>query len=144
MDPNVLYNEDAAFHQRLAIAGLTFGYEKEVTCINYRYNRSMSASNAGKCHLAKYFVTENLLMHGLQNRYGQEIGNIYWELATLFASVRNWNYTKKSIQKAIAITNSRIPTVEKSQTFKNLCALYPFLGYYTREYFIRLFKPNLR
>ena len=40
--PHVLYNEDVAFHHRLALAGLRFDYEPALTCLNYRYGGSMS------------------------------------------------------------------------------------------------------
>jgi glycosyltransferase involved in cell wall biosynthesis len=144
LNKKVLYNEDAAFHHRLSLAKLTFGFEEEVTCINYRYTQSMSASNFRKCLIAKYHVTGNLLAHDLQKKYSNEIGTIYWELAGLFASLKDWEYTKKSVAKAMAITKSRVPKNEKNTVLKYLCGLDPFIAHTIREYYIRLFKPRLR
>ncbi len=144
LDTKVLYNEDAAFHHRLSLAELKFGYEKEVTCINYRYNKSMSASNIRKCLVAKYYVTENLVANHLHKKYPNEIGSIYWELAALFASQKDWKYTKKSLARAKAVTKSRIPKDEKNKLLRYLCGVDPFFAHSVREYYIRFFKPQLR
>ena len=42
-DPEVLFNEDVAFHIKLAFAGLTFGAEDQVSIVNYRIGGSQSA-----------------------------------------------------------------------------------------------------
>lgn len=144
LNPLVLYNEDAAFHHKLALAGLTFDYEKKITCINYRYPQSMSASNAAKCHLSTFYVTENLLSKSLHLKYSTEIGDIYWSLATLFASVKNWKYCKKSIGQAIKLTGDRYPGNNTNVWFRMLSFSDPFFAFYFREKLIRLFKPHLR
>ena len=52
-DPAVLYNEDCAFHLRMALAGLNFGAEDGASIINLRRPGSMSAANQVKCVLAR-------------------------------------------------------------------------------------------
>ena len=52
-DPAVLYNEDCAFHLRMALAGLSFGAEDGASIINLRRPGSMSAANQVKCVLAR-------------------------------------------------------------------------------------------
>lgn len=144
LDPKVLYNEDAAFHHRLALNRLSFAFEREITCINYRYHRSMSRGNADKCHLAAYYVTENLIKENLHVKYPSEISLKYWTLARLFASVSNWAYARKSIDKAVEIGRSRIPKHEESNLLKYLCFLHPFFAYLIREHYVRLFKSVYR
>ncbi len=52
-DPTVLYNEDCAFHLRMALAGLRFGADDHVSIINLRRSGSMSSANQAKCVLAR-------------------------------------------------------------------------------------------
>lgn len=54
LDPAVLYNEDCAFHVRLALAGLRFATDSgPPTIINLRRGGSMSTMNAGRCTTAR-------------------------------------------------------------------------------------------
>lgn len=144
LDKKVLYNEDAAFHHRLSLAGFRFEYEPVLTCINYRYAKSMSSSNINKCHEAKFYATEYLLKSNLHKKYAQQIGEIYWGLAASFASVKNWKFTKMALNKAIFVSKNRIPKNQKNIILKYLCFINPFTAHYLREYFIRYLKPRLR
>ncbi|HVV54565.1 MAG TPA: glycosyltransferase family 2 protein [Mucilaginibacter sp.] len=141
LDENVLYNEDNAFHQRLAKQGLKFDYLPGITCINYRYQASMSASNRLKCARANYHVlAKTASTHG--DIYPQELAGQLWICIASLASCQDWSY----VRKALALTKKlgyRSPS-EGDQFFRNLARIYPFLAVWTREKIIRLFKPHLR
>ena len=55
-DPLVLFNEDVAFHIRLAFVGLSFAVEPEVAIVNRRRVDSMSAANGRRCVQAQFHV----------------------------------------------------------------------------------------
>lgn len=141
LDENVLYNEDNAFHQRLAKHGLKFDYLPDITCINYRYQASMSASNRLKCARANYHVlAKTASTHG--DIYPQELAGQLWICIASLASCQDWNY----VRKALALTKKlgyRSPP-EGDRSFRNLARINPFLAVWTREKMIRLFKPRLR
>lgn len=141
LDEKVLYNEDNAFHQRLAKAGLKFDYLPEVTCINYRYKASMSASNRLKCARANYYVLENTAKtHG--SLYPFEISRQLWVCVVNLAIFQDWEYVKKALAicKKLGYNYSPIGT----GLFQKLSHLNPFFAVWIREKMIRLFKPGLR
>ena len=58
-DPAVLFNEDCAFHIRLALAGLSFGAESgPPSIINLRREGSMSGANVSRCITARLALLE--------------------------------------------------------------------------------------
>ena len=141
IDPSILYNEDKAFHIKLAVNSLTFSVEKEISIINYRVGNSMSAANQIKCALAQYHVLANIAVtHG--NIYPIEITNqLYHNIASL-AAVQDWEYVKKAITLAGKLGS---PYSNNGSTLFNLLTrIDPFMAVWLREKLIRLFKPQLR
>lgn len=141
LDKEVLYNEDNAFHQRLAKYGLKFDYLPEVTCINYRYKESMSASNQLKCAKANYHVlAKTASTHG--NIYPLELARQLWNCIASLAAGQDWDYVKKAIAISKKIGYNYSP--DGDAVFKNLTLINPFFAVWLREKLIRLFKPRLR
>jgi glycosyltransferase involved in cell wall biosynthesis len=137
----VLYNEDRAFYTRALLNHLSFDYEPEVTCVNYRYSKSMSASNMLKCADAYYHVSLELASV-LGNHYPKEIAECFWKNAQLSAQYGDWQLTKKNIVAAREL-KSKSP-MEGNNLFKMLCFFNPLFAHKFREFNIRLFKPQLR
>ncbi len=141
IDPLILYNEDKAFHIKLAINNLTFSAEKEISIINYRVGNSMSAANQLKCTLAQYHVLANVaLTHG--KLYRIEISDKLWENIASLAAVQNWKYVKKAL--ALASELGTPYSTKGNKTFNFLTHINPFMAVWLREKLIRLFKPQLR
>ena len=141
LDEKVLYNEDKAFHIRLATSGLRFDYLPEITCINYQYEQSMSASNRLNCAKASYYVLEKTVKISGQN-YPKELAKALLDSATILAAENDWKYAKKSINLA----KNTYPKIKVSGTFwfKFLASINIFFSYWIREKMVRLFKPYLR
>jgi glycosyltransferase involved in cell wall biosynthesis len=141
IDPLILYNEDKAFHIKLAKNGLTFSAESEVSIINYRIQNSMSATNAKKCVYAQYHVLEQTVAtHG--PKYTAELGEALLKNAAVLAKEGAWNYVRKAIHLANTIGYKALPG--ESKIFKLFAAINLFTAIWLREKLIRLFKPHLR
>jgi glycosyltransferase involved in cell wall biosynthesis len=140
IDPLILYNEDSAFHIKMAIKGLTFSSENEVSIINYRINNSMSSSNLNKCLEAQYYVLKNAV--ALKPDYSELIAFRLWNLAGHLAEKNNWEYVKKTLTICEQIGYSH-PT-NGSKIFLGLTKLNPFFAVWFREKMIRFLKPHLR
>lgn len=141
LDEKVLYNEDKAFHIRLATSGLKFDYLPEITCINYQYEQSMSASNRLNCAIASYYVLEK----GVKNsghKYPKELAEALLDSATILAAENDWQYAKKAIRLA-QDTYPKI-RVKGSLAFRSWASINLVFSYWVREKMIRFFKPNLR
>ena len=141
LDENVLYNEDNAVHQRLAKNNLKFDYLHEITCINYRHAKSMSASNQLKCARANYQVIEKTAeTHG--NVYAIELSMQLWHCAAILAALQDWVYVQKSLLLSKKLGYRYSP--QGSSIFKWMTMISPYTSVWLREKLIRLFKPNLR
>lgn len=141
IDPKIIYNEDVAFHCKLAIAGLSFNAEKELSIINYRIKNSMSNSNKLKCEQA-HFEVMAINATKVGKKYSEEIAQKLWSNAVILASLADWNTAKKAINLASSLSNS-IPKNEHILV-KFLSKLNPYLAIKTREKLIRLFKTASR
>lgn len=139
--PAVLYNEDRAFYSRAIANQLTFDYEEIVTCINFRYENSMSVSNVEKCAKAHYEVSLFLIEH-FGKSYPIEIAECLWENATISASLQNWELTNRQINSAKSL-GSKFPKGQ-SILFNALCLLNSKFAFFIREKLIRILKPQLR
>jgi len=139
--PNVLYNEDRAFYSKAVVSDLSFDYEEAVTCINFRYNESMSVSNMLKCSYAHYHVSF-YLFERLKGKYNEELAKIFLDDAKIAASFQDWKLTKMNIKYAVKL-NAKVSDTE-SNIFRNLFSINPFLAFWLREKMIRLFKPQHR
>lgn len=141
LDEKVLYNEDNAFHQRLAKFGLRFDYLPDITCINYRYKASMSASNQLKCAQANYnVIAKTASTHG--KKYPLELTRQLWLCIASLAAGQDWEHVKKAVALSKSLGYNYAP--EGGGMFKTLTHIDPFFAVWTREKLIRLFKPGLR
>lgn len=141
LDPDVLYNEDNAFHQRLARLGLKFDYIPEVTCINYRHSSSMSSSNQLRCARANYHVLKKTMStHG--DVYPKELSDQLYNCITNLGAAQDWDYVKKALTicKHLGYKYSN----NGNKTFNYLTRVNPYFAVWLREKLIRLFKPYLR
>ncbi len=140
-DPLVLYNEDVAFHCRLAIAGLKFAADPTVTVINYCRSNSMSSANQTKCCKAQFHVMRKVA-EALNGKYSTEIAQRLWQIAGVSAAYLDWENADNCVNLAIFL-NSKKPQ-KSSCIFQILCQLNPRLAIRVREYLIRLLKPQIR
>jgi glycosyltransferase involved in cell wall biosynthesis len=139
-DPRVLYNEDVAFHIRLAFAGLRFAADPAVTVVNYRRAGSMSAANAHRCLLAQMAVLEDTLALPGGASYRAAIGAKLWHLAGLFAAEGDWRHADAAVTAAWR-QNRLAPG---SRPFQVVGRVAPRLALRLREAAIRLLRPHLR
>jgi glycosyltransferase involved in cell wall biosynthesis len=140
-DPLVLYNEDVAFHCRMAISGCQFSAESTITIINYRRGNSMSATNQIKCIQAHFQVMQKVA-NFVGDRYGKEIAEKLWGLAGISAAYLDWHTTNQSIKLALELSKE-IPN-RYSPILQILWLIDPYLSIWLREILIRLIKPQLR
>lgn len=141
LDARILYNEDKAFHIKLAGYGLSFSAESEVSIINYRIQHSMSMSNARKCALAQYYVLEQAAVtHGIT--YGKELSAQFFLNAAILAKENEWGYVKRAIKQARQLGYKMPPHC--GLVFSALATINGFGAVWFREKLIRLFKPHLR
>lgn len=140
-DPQVLYNEDVAFHCRMAIAGLTFAADPTVTVINYLRSGSMSAANQIKCVQAQYQVMRKAA-DALPGRYSKEISTQLWKMVGVAGSYQDWQTVDVAI--ALATRLSYPFPADSALFFQLMCRLNPYLAVRIRERLIRSFKPQLR
>jgi glycosyltransferase involved in cell wall biosynthesis len=141
LDPQVLFNEDNAVHQRLAMAGLKFDYLPVITCINYRYDTSMSVDNKLKCARANYHVIAKTAAK-FAHIYPAELSRQLWNCITITASLRDWEYVRKGLSLLKNIDPRFRPA--GSGAFAWLSKLDLYFAVWLRERMIRLLKPSLR
>lgn len=139
-DPRVLYNEDVAFHIRLALAGLRFAADEDVTVINHRRLNSMSGANGHKCLLAQLAVLDKTLEDPRSAPFRREIGERLWALAGLFGACGDW----VSADVAIRMARSLSPPAGGSRGFRWACRISPRMAVRAREALVRLTRPQLR
>ncbi len=135
--PEILYNEDVAFHCKLAINGLSFNAEKEVSIINYRVQNSMSGANVLKCAQAQFHVMK-LNAERVGNLYPSEIAYKLWINAAILASKSDWAMAKRAVQLAVSL-NGRLPE-RHAKLFTCFAFVSPFYAVVLREYLIRFFN----
>ena len=146
LDPNVLYNEDAAFHHRLALAGLRFDYEPALTCLNYRYGGSMSGANQQRCARAQVCVLEKttdvLRSRGALAPYAGDLAQKFWGAGTFAACALEWDAAYRAARAAAAL-GVRTPA-DGSPVFRALATLHGPTALRVREGLIRILRPHLR
>ncbi|WP_025144452.1 glycosyltransferase family 2 protein [Pedobacter jeongneungensis] len=140
-DRNVLYNEDKAFHIRLAAHGLKFDYLDTITCINYQYQQSMSVSNQLKCAEASYYVLKKTADQ-FGDIYPIELSDMLLQAATTLAAVNDWPYVSKAVKLAKQLNKNL--KLSGGRLFRVLGMLDTYAAFWLREKLIRLFKPALR
>jgi glycosyltransferase involved in cell wall biosynthesis len=141
-DPLVLFNEDVAFHTRLAFAGLSFAAENEISIINHRRMDSMSAANRLGCLQAQYHVMRKTAAREDARPYAFEIAQKLWNAAGGLASELDWETADAAA--ALAAKLADLSAIPSSPVFKTLCRLSPTFALRVREGLIRAMKPYLR
>lgn len=140
-DPLVLYNEDVAFHIRIAIAGLTFAAESNITIINYCRQNSMSSANRMKCvrsHLEVLRKTAAVV----DVKYGEILGIKLWGLTGVAAAYQDWETVDSAIQ--LAHTLQVKPPLSLNLLWRILFQINPYYGVRLREKLISSIKLRLR
>jgi glycosyltransferase involved in cell wall biosynthesis len=141
LDPDVRYNEDRAFHLRLAEAGARFAIEPYLGSRFFFNPDSMSSSNRAACCAANQEITQRF-----ENRnrglYRDEIAAVSWNNAACLASCLDWPAADACVRLAIKV-GRRVPT-NASGMFKLICLINPYWAVRLREVLIRLFKPRYR
>lgn len=140
-DPSVLYNEDRAFYTRASIAGLSFDYEPELTCINYYYPGSMSANNRALCAKAALNVW-NIVKEKTGEKYNKEIAEQLLANATYAATAKDWQTVNGSVEMARSIFPETIPL--GSGYFQWLYRVVPKKSFFIREIVIKYFTVKRR
>ena len=141
-DSEVLFNEDVAFHTKLALAGLRFRASSTVTSINWRHRDSMSGTNPVRCHLAHAAVMRKVAKRA-KSDHAELIASNLWMAAQGLAMYGEWNNVDAVLDEASRI----FPSVPSGQPrdFALLCRILPWpLAFRTREQLIRWLKPGLR
>lgn len=145
-DPQVLYNEDVAFHIRLAERGLRFDADDRVVVINFCRASSMSSSNQVKCVRAQFHVLRKLSATLREQRrlgaYSSYIATRLWHIADVAAAFSDWDYVDGCIELAREL-GSKYPSGAKLR-FQWLATIAPHAAYRIREYLIRRVKRRLR
>lgn len=141
-DPAVLYNEDVAFHIKMAFAGLSFGAENEVSIINYRIGGSMSGANQLKCLQAHHEVMLRTLVRAGAEPYHDAIAAKLWAVAGRLAAYGDWHKADKAAKTASAICPPG--SLAGSRAFAMAARFSPTLALRLRERWVRLTRPNLR
>lgn len=142
LDPQVLYNEDVAFHVRAARRGMTFRADPAVTLINYRYAASMSQANLGKCIAAHVCVLEKAAAES-DPRYHGIIAQKLWGAAAVAGSYLAWDIADRAVNLAVKL-GGRTPQTQESYWFKLMASVHAPLAIRVREMLIRLMRSHLR
>lgn len=139
--PEVLHNEDRAFHLALAEAGARFVAGNQILVETRRTAGSMSQSNAARCLSAHGQITCGYV-HRNPGRHRRECAIALWQAATGLASLRQFTEADALVDLAAALGFPSDPV--GSARFRMLCMLGPRRALRVREWGIRAFKPGLR
>jgi glycosyltransferase involved in cell wall biosynthesis len=140
-DPAVRYNEDRAFHLRLASAGARFAHEPYVGSRFFFAEGSMSAANQVRCAVSSHVVTQRF--HARHpDKALPEISRVSWANATTLASYLAWPEADACVELAVR-AGGRIPSGDGA-VFRFLCSIDARAALRIREYLIRAMKPHLR
>lgn len=142
LDPAVRFNEDRAFHLRLAEAGARFAIDSYVGC-RFHFNRgSMSAANQARCLHSNQEITRRFA-ETHPGKYLEEIADVSWKNAGTLASYLEWGAADAAVELAVHCTG-RIPRRE-GIFFQTACALMGgHRAIRLRENWVRLCKPRYR
>lgn len=142
LDPQILFNEDVAFHCKLALNGFTFDCQHSASIINYRVPNSMSQANSLRCLKSHHAVMEYMLRH-TGSKYAREVADRLWYVSTGYAFFSEWQLMSKALHTAAEF----YPSVPSGQgaLFTGMCRILGFRNAFRlREVSIRYLKPHLR
>ena len=140
-DPLVLFNEDVAFHIRLAFVGLSFAVEPEVAIVNRRRVDSMSAANGRRCVQAQFHVMRKTAERPDAAPYRADIACRLWNIAAVAASHRDWRSADAAA--ALAVKLAGASAAGRSRLFRTLAAASPRVALRAREAWLRGLRPPL-
>jgi glycosyltransferase involved in cell wall biosynthesis len=140
-DPAVLYNEDRAFHLRLALGGARFAVESRIGTLTRWTPKSMSQANRVACLNAFGAVTAKAVA-ARPGAYPMEAAQAYWQAATGLATHGAMADAERWVRHAVELGHAAPP--QASALFRLLCRIGPTFALHARERLIRLFKPWLR
>lgn len=142
-DPRVLYNEDDAGHQRLALAGLRFDAESELTCVNIRYTTSMSSdANRAMCVAAEYHVLCEAVAQ-FPDAYRPLVLCKIWGTAAYAARVHAWDTVAALVGLARRVGGRRPAPTAGSVAFRSVATIAPCTALRVREAIVRKFRPHV-
>ncbi len=142
LDPDVLYNEDQAYHCKLARAGLRFRADPTVTVVNLRRDSSMWISNQQKAFRAHYHVMRKAFAGPGGERHREEIAKSLWHVVASAGAQLDWRTADDAA--ALAMRAAGPSHAPSSVTFKVLCQISPRFALRARELLIRAFRPKQR
>lgn len=135
VDAAILYNEDVAFHCKLALNGFSFRAEKEVSIINYRVSNSMSGSHEVNCLRAHQEVMRRM-SEAVGPKYPEEIAERLWYIATNYAVRGMWQDADRVLEDAAIIFNG-VPRGQ-SPSFRIVCQMFGAAkAFRIREWMVR-------
>lgn len=140
-DAGVRFNEDRAFHLRLAEQGFRFAIESHVGCRFYFTAGSMSANNQVRCAAANQEITRRFFAKN-PGRYLDEISAQSWHNAGVLATFLAWAEADRCVELGVA-AGGKIPA-HAGLAFKSLCMIDGKFAIRAREWLIRRFRPQLR
>jgi glycosyltransferase involved in cell wall biosynthesis len=141
VDPAVLYNEDRAFHARLALGGARFAVESRIGTLTRWTATSMSQANRVACLNAFGAVTAKAVA-ARPGAYAAEAAQAYWHAAAGLAAHDAMGDAERWVGQAVALGHPVPP--QASALFRLLCRIGPVFALHARERLIRLLKPWLR
>ena len=141
-DKEILFNEDVAFHTKLATAKLRFRASNKITSINYRYKKSMSSANQYKCLKAQIKVMEGIATN-TNGKYAKAIASKIWQSATGLAVLGKWDDVNSALEAAHLVYPKQPEDLSKSFALL-LKITNPKTAFWLREILIRIFKPKCR
>ncbi len=98
-----LFNEDQAFHCRIARAGLVFRALQTIHVINYRVPGSMSGSAQRACVSAQFEVMAQAAAES-ESRHLPAISNRLWQISAVAASLQDWTVADRAAVLASELT----------------------------------------
>jgi len=143
LDPDVLFNEDVAFHCRMARAGLRFAADPAVPVINHRATNSMSQANAAKCVRAQYHVMRKAA-EASEPRHHPDIATRLWAIAGTAGSFLDWDTADAAATLARRLGGARPPASAGSASFRTVARFAPHVALRIRERVIRVLRPEAR
>jgi glycosyltransferase involved in cell wall biosynthesis len=142
IEPAARYNEDRAYHLRLATSGARFAVDSYLGCTFYFRENSMSSGNLAKCSRAQQYVTE-AFHASYVDQYVDQVVQLSWHNATALASFLDWSGADHCVAFALRLAPRSVP-VTASAPFRKVCRIAPFTAMRMREYAIRILKPGIR
>lgn len=140
-DKLVLFCEDQAGHLHMALSGLRFGADSEVTVINHIRSGSMSGGNLARCPRAEYHMMKKNWPRTAPH-HRPLIAARLWKIAGAAGSFLDWSTADSCISLANQLHTR--PTIDGSPAFRLLARLAPRLALRLREQLVRLTRPQLR